>query len=117
MYWIITFLLNMMAKLKVISIRDRLSTLCEAKFTIIIIYDRLVALCYASVTVLLMYNALFLEVPAGRSIAVLCPLSGTGPVCPMIHRCLSLGQGLWFTTYAILFIKILAEEVKLVKFQ
>ncbi|XP_068678746.1 PHD finger protein 12-like isoform X2 [Montipora foliosa] len=32
-------------------------------------------------------------VPAGRSIAVLCPLSGTGPVCPMIHKCLSLGQG------------------------
>ena len=32
-------------------------------------------------------------VPAGRSIAVLCPLTGTGPVCPMIHKCLSLGQG------------------------
>ena len=46
-----------------------------------------------------MYNALSVEVPAGRSIAVLCPLSGTGPVCPMIHKCLSLGQGLWFITF------------------
>ena len=84
--------------MKVVSIRDRLSTLLEEKFAIIFIYDRHVTLCYTSVTVLLMYIALSVEVPAGRSIAVLCPLSGTGPVCPMIHKCLSLGQGLWFIT-------------------
>ena len=46
-----------------------------------------------------MCDALSFKVPAGRSIAVLCPLSGTGPVCPMIHKCLSLGQGLWFITF------------------
>ena len=40
-----------------------------------------------------LHDSLSFTVPAGRSIAVLCPLTGTGPVCPMIHKCLSLGQG------------------------
>ena len=47
-------LLNITAKLKVISIR--MSTMLDEKFTLII-YNRLVALWSASVTVLLMYNA------------------------------------------------------------
>ncbi|KXJ27549.1 PHD finger protein 12 [Exaiptasia diaphana] len=35
-----------------------------------------------------------LTVTPGRSIAVLCPLTGTGPAMPMVHKCLSLGRGI-----------------------